>query len=133
MELPASRSGRGPIIHRSGGEGAIEGDELLALAPGFRFDPIAARFFGSDEPMGAYDMPFEEIDSTLLAIEYQDFAEAIETGRQPEVDADAGMRALGLLYGLLEAGEAGAPVEMGDVLAGEVAAYQRSIDEEYGI
>ena len=49
------------------------------------------------------------------------------------MDATAGMKALALSYALLESGEVGAPVSLDDVMEGQVAEYQRSIDADNGV
>lgn len=126
--LPPSRSGRGPEIRLEGRDDPIRGDELLAMVPDFQLDDLTAPFWDNRRRMASYELPFEEIDRKLVAIEYRDFAEAIQTGREPEVDAEAGMKALALVYGLLESGQAGEPVRMADVMTGAVNAYQQEID-----
>ncbi|MFW6175139.1 MAG: Gfo/Idh/MocA family protein [Chloroflexota bacterium] len=130
--MPAARRGQSPELRLEGRHQPVSGDELLEFVPGFRLDHITAPFFGGDR-MASYDMPFEQADRTLVAIELQDFAEAIFTGRQPEVDGRVGMEAAGLAYAVLESGETGAPVRMEDVLSGRVEAYQQPINEANNI
>ena len=43
------------------------------------------------------------------------------------------MKAVALVYGILESGQTGSPVKIGDVMDGTVAEYQRPIDEEVGV
>ena len=135
MTMPRPRSGtQGAEITLSGQDGVLSGDDLLELAPpDFKLDDITAEFFGGARPIASYDMPFEQADRTLLAIEYEEFAQAVESGESPEVDATAGMKALALSYALLESGEVGAPVSLDDVMEGRVAEYQRSIDADNGV
>ncbi len=133
MKMPGARSGRGPVLMLEGEEEPLEGDRLLELAGDFSLDEITAPFFGGPGPIASYDMPFEQVDATLVGIECQDFAQAIQTGGRPEVDSIVGMKPVALAYAVLESGEMGAPVAMSDVLEGTVAEYQRSIDEENGI
>lgn len=129
MIMPRSRSGRGPELRLDGREGPVSGNALLEMVPDWELDDITAAFFDGKQRMSAYQMPFNEVDSKLIAIEYQEFADAIETGRRPEVDGEAGMRALGLIYAMLESGLASKPVRMADLLGGTVRDYQREIDE----
>jgi predicted dehydrogenase len=134
MTMPGPRSGtRGGVVHLDGEDDAISGDELLALAPtGYKHDEITAAFFG-EGPIASYDMPFEQADRTLLAIEYEELVRCAESRSRPEVDAEAGMKALALAYALLESGEAGRPVTLSEVMSGDVAIYQNSIDAENGV
>ena len=129
MILPPSRTGRGPVVMLDGRDQPIEGDGLLALVPDFRLDPITAAFFGGESPIASYNMPFDRIDRTLVAIEYEDFARAIGTGTRPEVDAEAGMAAVALSYSLMESGELGAPVALTDVLEGRAEEYQKPVNQ----
>ncbi len=62
-----------------------------------------------------------------------DFVEAIAEGRAPEVDAAAGLRAKSLSIALYESATAGKPIKVADVESGKVRAYQRPIDEYWGI
>ena len=135
MTMPGPRSGtRGAEITLNGRDGVLSGGDLLAIVPpDFQLDAITAEFFGGPGPIASYNMPFEQADRTLLAIEYEEFAQAVESGNPPEVDATAGMKALALSYALLESGEVGAPVSLDDVMEGRVAEYQRSIDADNGV
>jgi predicted dehydrogenase len=135
MTMPGPRSGtRGAEITLGGQDGVLSGDDLLALAPpDFKLDEITAEFFGGPGPIASYDMPFDQADRSLLAIEYEEFARAIESGNPPEVDATTGMKALALTYALLESGEVGAPVTLDDVMEGRATEYQRSIDADNGV
>ena len=127
--LPPSRSGRGPEIVYEGGETPVRDDQLLDLVPDFQLDDMTAAFWHGQRRMASYDMTFPEIDAKLVAIEYQDFGEAILSRREPEVGAEAGMKALAFAYGLLESGHVRQPVRLVDVLSGTVSAYQQEIDD----
>ena len=132
IRMAAPRTGVGPIAMLDGGD-PIRGDGLLELVPGLELDDATAPYFGGSRPVASYDRSFQEVDRTLVAIELQDFAEAIRTGRRPEVDHEAGMKAVALVYGILESGQMGAPVKIAEVMDGSVAEYQRPIDEEVGV
>ena len=81
--------------------------------------------------MGSYDVGFEAIDRILVAIEMQELATAIESGnRNVEVDAEVGMKALAVSYGILESGYSGQPVSLSDIMDGSVADYQAEIDRD---
>ncbi|MDA1348253.1 MAG: Gfo/Idh/MocA family oxidoreductase [Chloroflexi bacterium] len=132
MVMPASRSGIGPTVMLEGRE-PLRGEALLELVPDMTLDEPTAAHFGGSRPIASYGMSFEEVDRALVAIELEDFARAIRTGRRPEVDQEAGMRAVALVYAVLESGETGVPVKLRDVMDGTVAEYQRSVDEENDI
>jgi predicted dehydrogenase len=120
-----SRSGKPAEIRRE--RETLRGDELLKLVPDFSLDEVTAALWGRDR-LGSYELDFREIDRKIVAIEYADFAQAIATGRQPEVGSVEGMAALALAYGVMESGEAKAPVRLEDVTSGAVSAFQDDID-----
>ncbi|MEX0763234.1 MAG: Gfo/Idh/MocA family oxidoreductase [Dehalococcoidia bacterium] len=126
-----SRSGKGPELRLQGE--TVSGDDLLSLVPEFELDDVTAALWGGQRRMSSYDLPFDAIDRKIIAIEYMDFARAIETGRPPEVDAAVAMNALALAYGVMESGEAGAPVSLDEVISGAVESYQRDINEAVGL
>ena len=132
MIMPNPRQGIGPVIQLAENV-TIEGDELLKLVPDMKLDECTAAYFGGTNPIASYDIPFEEVDSALVAIELQDFAESIQSGDNPEVDQNMGMQAVALIYGILESGYSGIPVSIKDIIAGSVSGYQQSIDLELGI
>ena len=132
MLMPTSRSGVGPTVLLEDRQ-PVRGEALLELVPDMVLDEPTAPHFGGSRPIASYEMSFEEMDRALVAIELEDFAMAIRTGSRPEVDQEAGMNAVALVYAILESGEAGAPVNLRDIMDGSVAEYQRSIDEEIGI
>ena len=132
MIMPNPRQGIGPVIQLAENV-TIEGDELLKLVPDMELDECTAAYFGGTNPIASYDIPFEEVDSALVAIELQDFAESIQSGDNPEVDQNMGMQAVALIYGILESGYSGIPVSIKDIVAGSVSGYQQSIDLELGI
>ena len=132
MLMPPPRTGIGPTLMLEGGD-PIRGDDILELVPDLLLDEATAPHFGGSRPVASYEMSFQEVDRALVAVELEDFAGAIRTGRRPEVDGEVGMKDVGLVYGVLESGEIGAPVRIRDVLDGTVAEYQRPIDEENGV
>jgi predicted dehydrogenase len=131
--LPPSRSGIGPKIKIEGRVEPIEGDELLALVPDWELDGVTARLWNDERRFASYDMPFEEIDRKIIAVELQDFAEAVMTGREPEVDMQEGKKALALSYAVLESGERSEPIEFADVMERRIEGYQADINSELGV
>ena len=68
-----------------------------------------------------------------FAIEAWDFANAIATGRRPEMDGDDGLRAKALCESCYESATAGKLVRFEDVLQGRVDAYQKPINDFWRI
>jgi len=128
MEVFGDRSGRLPVVRRADGE--LAGRDLLAELPDFGLDELSTRLFGPDV---GYDLPFAEADAGHLAIEEYDFAEAILTGRKPEVDGHAGMTAVAAVVGAYESGVLDRQVTMDEVLSGAVSAYQDEINAALGL
>ena len=60
-------------------------------------------------------------------------AACIRSGAAPEVDGATARRAVALVYALFESSLAGRPVTIAEVEATAVDAYQREIDEHYGL
>ena len=131
MTLPGDRSGREITVHFDGGE-RLEGEALLAQVPDFALEPNTAALFGA-ERLWRYDHPFTITDSKLLAVEYAELADAIQSGTSPEVDAEQGMRAVACYYAMLESGVSGMPTRVQDAMDGGIAAYQRELNDSLGL
>jgi predicted dehydrogenase len=131
IDCPGERNGRPPTLYLAGREKPLVGRDILELLPAYELDPVTSALFGS----GAADYPFspDEADQKLLALEYREFADAIRNGRSPEVDGPAGLRAVALVYAILESAAVGESVRMEDVLSGKIDAYQREIDDAIGV
>jgi predicted dehydrogenase len=128
LESPRDRTGGAVTLNRA--SGVLTGADILAALPDFQLDEVTDRLFGGAV---AYDIPFNDSDAALMAIEIHDFADAVLKGRQPEVDGHLGMTAVAAVVGAFESGLAGRPVTMADLLSGKVSAYQDSIDESLGL
>ncbi len=134
MQMPPTRTGIPPTIHLESSSEPLSQEAMLDLVPDWELDDVTATFFGGVNRMGSYDIGFEAIDRILVAIEMEELAAAIESNdRNVEVDAEVGMKALAVSYGILESGYAGQPVSLSDVMDGTVADYQSEIDREAGI
>lgn len=118
------RSGRGVEVRR--GKETLAGEALLECLPDYRLNEIETRLFG-DRP-GSYALQGVETDRKLIAAELWDFADAIGSGRAPEVDGVTGLRGLAIIYAVLESALAGRTVLLEEVLAGSVRAYQDTVD-----
>ena len=131
MDLPNDRSG-GHIRLNLGGAEIINDARILDLVPDFRLDPVTAALFGG-ERLWHYDIPFEETDRKLIAVEYADLAGAILGEHPVEVDASQGGRSVAVSYAMLESGQAGRSLSVAEVMAEQVDAYQQEINESLGI
>ncbi len=68
-----------------------------------------------------------------VAIECYDFLDAIQNDRQPEVTGELGMKAKAICESIFESAACGKSVKYDDVLSGKIDAYQRPINEHWGI
>ncbi len=68
-----------------------------------------------------------------VQIECYDFLDAIQNDRQPEVTGEVGMKAKAICESIFESGVRGESVKYDDVLSGKIDAYQRPINEHWGI
>jgi predicted dehydrogenase len=125
FHLPASRliwGSRGSLVGRQltldGGQRHDVVEQFRTRAP-----QLHARFF----PFGLASDPYG------MALEQLDFIRAIAEGRPTEVDGQEGLRDLAIAYAVIESSVAGRPVTVDEVERGEVDAYQRDIDEHYGL
>jgi predicted dehydrogenase len=130
MDLPGDRSGREILITLDNEQ--YEGEALLELVPDFCLDKATTALFGGQR-MWQYNFPFPETDRKIIAIEYADFARAIDEGRQPEVNAEMGTRSVAVSYGILESGQAGRVVTVDEVMEDKTNTYQQEINESMGL
>jgi predicted dehydrogenase len=129
MRLPADRSGGPVVVYRA--DCTLQGEELLAELGGSPVDSLGADLFGSS---GAeYQLEFAESDAAHLAIELHDFADAVLTGRSPEVDGAGGLNALAAVYAVYESQLLGRAVRVADVASGALHAGSDDIDEALGV
>jgi len=68
-----------------------------------------------------------------IAVEIGEFVRAVRTGAKVEMDGRAGQRAKALSIACYESSLAGEPASYADVLEGRIDAYQRPINEYWGI
>lgn len=129
MSVPRERTGDPVVVTL--GEQTLTGEELREAVGGFELTGVAGSLLG---PRGTeYRMPFESVDAALIAIEVDDFIEAIRDGRPPEVDGLDGLRAVADVWAVAEAGHSGAWVDVAEVASGVISATQAGIDEILGL
>jgi len=68
-----------------------------------------------------------------VAIECWDFLDAVVNRRAPEVDGWEGLKAKAISEAILESSRAGRSVTLEEVISGKVDAYQRPLNERWGI
>ena len=64
-----------------------------------------------------------------FAVELWDFADAVLTGRKPEIDGHDGLRAMTFCECCFESATTGKPVKFKHVLEGKISEYQKPIDD----
>jgi predicted dehydrogenase len=117
---PALFGSRGSIRD---GEILLDGGRAQPLQEQFERSLTAAereQFF----PLGLRD-PF--------AIQQLDWLRAIERGTDPETSGHEGLRDLACAFAILESSALGRRVTLREVLDHSVDAYQRAIDQHYGL
>jgi len=132
ISLSPSRTGSPSSLTRIGEEQPISTDDLLNLVPEFELDEMTAKAFGASR-ISSYKMDFPLVDATLIALELEDFAEAIRTGSRPEVTGQVGLEAVALTYAFLESGYTNEPVQFTDVVSERTNLYQQEINDHYGL
>jgi predicted dehydrogenase len=128
---PGDRNGRPLELSFDDGT-VVRGEDVLQYAPSYRLEPLAAELFGG-ERVWTYTFPFPDTDSKILALEYHEFGACMQHGRQPEVTGAVGLRAMALVYAVLESGNLGRPVTLAEVERLQVDGYQRDIDLSLGL
>ncbi len=128
---PGDRNGRPVRVVLDDGTD-LSGAGVLDLVPDWVLVPVTAALFGG-ERLAGYGFDFATTDRKLLAIEYAELAHCVRAGSQPEVGGSAGREAVALICALFESQVAGRPVWLAEVLSGEVDAYQREIDQHFGL
>jgi predicted dehydrogenase len=68
-----------------------------------------------------------------FALAQYDWLDAVRRGRQPEISGREALADLACAFAIVESDRAGRRVDVEEVLQGELAEYQRPIDEHYGI
>jgi len=128
LSIPADRTGRPLQLVRRDASRDMTVDERdqLALVPAFVLDDTTAALFGGDR-LTSYDLAWADIDANLLAIEQDDFMQAILQGRDPEVTGADGVRSLALVYAFLESERLGRIVGIDEMLGGAAMPYQSEI------
>lgn len=133
-QLSFSFAGHGQPLAPSGlilfgSRGSLNGDmvHLDGEAP-MTLEEYVARHGAADAdrlyPLGMTDQ---------FALLLHSWLESIRTGTVAETGGEEGLRDLAASFAIVESSQAGRSVRFADVLDGSVDAYQREIDEHYGL
>ncbi|HEY5319430.1 MAG TPA: Gfo/Idh/MocA family oxidoreductase [Galbitalea sp.] len=126
MSIPPDRTDGDVVVTL--GDRVLRGAELLEAVGGhLRLSEATIAVLGPDGT-GGKGAAWSVVDSGYLAVEIDDFADAVLSGHAPEVDGMGGLRALAVVLAILESGVDGREVTVDEVLDGTVHAYQDSID-----
>ena len=68
-----------------------------------------------------------------VTLELWDFIDALSEGRPVEIDAEEGLRSKAVSEAIYESGQSGQVVQVADVLEGRIDAYQRDVDQAWGL
>ena len=109
----------------------LDAVEVLETVPDFELDELTSKLFG--QRCTGYNAAELNPDACILAIEYNDLAQAVLDGGRPEVGGEEGTAAVAAVYAILESATTGKPVKMEDVLSGAVEEYQAPINQHHGI
>lgn len=126
LSIPPDRTDGDVVVTL--GDRVLSGAELVdAVGDHLRLSEATIAVLGP-EGTGGKGAPWSVVDSGYLAVEIDDFVDAVLSGRAPEVDGMGGMRALAVVLAILESGVSGREVTVDEVLDGTVHVYQDSID-----
>ena len=127
LALPGDRNGN-PISLHLDDRDSINDGRILDYVPEYHLDEATATLFGGDR-IWSYDLPFNEVDRKIIAIEYYDLFKSVQKGDAPEVNSYTGARSVAVSYAFLESGVSGKPVFINEVMEDETNDYQKEINE----
>lgn len=126
LEIPPDRTDGDVVLHLA--DRTLVGADVAAeLGDAFRLSAVTTAVLGPDGT-GGKGAPWSVVDSGYLAVEIEDFIDAVLKGRAPEVDGMGGLRPLAIVHAILESGLARREVSVSEVLEGALHAYQDDID-----
>ena len=128
MEIPPDRSDGELVVQLA--SGSVRGPELVEMVDSAYLPRVTTAVLGPDGT-GGPGAPWAQVDAGYLAVEIEDFADAVLAGRAAEVDGMGGLRALAVVHAILESGVAGREVSVAEVLDGSLHTYQDDIDAQF--
>jgi predicted dehydrogenase len=127
MSVPPDRTDGDVVVTL--GDRVLSGDDLVAAVGTHLHLSEATVAVLGPAGTGGKGAAWSHVDAGYLAVEIDDFADAVLSGRAPEVDGLGGLRPLAVVLAVLESGLTGREVLVEEVIDGTVHAYQDSIDD----
>lgn len=129
MSLPRDRSGEPVVVQL--GDRRLSGAALREELGGFALDGVTAAFFGAEGT--DYSHPFDYVDAAIIGVELDDFANAVRSGTEPEIDGQGGLVAVAGVWAVAESRHLGRPVALDEVISGAVDAAQAPVNAHLGL
>jgi predicted dehydrogenase len=121
-------TGPGPILY--GSRGCIKGETLLLDGePPTTLDAHLARHGSAADAERLFPLGLSDQFALLL----RDWLTSIRDGQPAETGGEEGLRDLAASFAIVESSLARRAVTLGEILDGTVDAYQRELDEQYGL
>lgn len=129
MEVPPDRTDGDVVVHLEDRD--LSGDALVQeLGDRLQLSPATTAVLGPDGT-GGKGASWARVDAGYLAVEIDDFVDAVQSGRPPEVDGMGGLRALAVVHAVFEAGLTHREIKVQDVVDGLAHTYQDGMDEAW--
>jgi len=121
----------GHVIH--GSEGSIDlGGNISARKGDINGEELQKMFREAISDEGKEKLFPSGITDTV-AIELKDFADALLTGSEPEVDGVEGLKDAAICMAVMESSWINKPVSMSDIESCKIEGYQKEINDELGV
>ncbi len=131
LTIPPDRSDGDVILYRD--KDSFPGSALVELLEGrFKLDAVTKAVLGEDGT-GGKNAAWATVDSGYLAVELYDFFDAVSAGREPEIDGYGGLRAIALVYAMLESSYSNREVLVSDIIEEKLHAYEDEINASMGL
>lgn len=122
MEVPPDRTDGDVVVHLEDRD--LSGDDLRQeLGDRLRLS-VATRAVLGPDGTGGKGASWSQVDAGYLAVEIDDFVDAVQSGRPPEVDGTGGLRALAIVHAIFESGLTHREIVVQDVVEGRAHSYQ---------
>jgi predicted dehydrogenase len=131
LTVPPDRSNGDVVLYR--GDESFSGPALVKLlGDKFSLDAVTQAVLGEDGT-GGNEAAWAVVDSGYLAVELYDFFDAIIADREPEVGGFGGLRAIALVYAILESSQSNREVSVSDIIDEKFHAYEDEINLSMGL
>ncbi len=118
----------GAVIY--GTKGCLKGGQVI-LDKGQRL--AGKDLFDRDAPVELKERWFPRGIKDCFGLELLDFLQSIDNGEPMDASGEEGLRDLCCSLAVLESSTLRQPVRLADVFEGKIDAYQRDIDQHYGL